>query len=280
MKVSVCYIDEAGCTGIIPSAISSIQPALVISALIVDFDKIKHLTTEFLQLKLKYFPGHFSAVRHDLEALRMEIKGADIRHDLRFGKHAKIQQRQKFLDDLFSLLEAIDAKLLSKIWIKGIGQPFDGRAVYTSTTQWMARLFQEYLYGNGHGGIVIGDFRDPRSNSHIAHSVFTQKYKKKRGGDAFPNLIEAPTFGISDNHAGLQITDLLTSAIIYPIATHLYCTGYVRNCHVNPADATIHARYKNRLKRLQYSPKIKGAIRHGIEVSDRHAAKTSFEIFR
>jgi Protein of unknown function (DUF3800) len=280
MGISICYIDEAGCTGMLPSATSAIQPALVISALIIDLVKVPEVTNNFIKLKVKYFPGQFSRLKHDLDALMVEIKGADVRADLRRGPKQKIQQRQKFLDDVFALLDNSGAKLVSRIWIKGIGQPFNGRAIYTTTAQRMAALFQNYLKEKGHYGAMIGDFREPRANSYISHSVFTQKYKRGFRGDAFPNLIEVPTFGISDNHAGLQLTDLLTSAIIWPIATYLYCTGFVRSVHVNSNDRHIHSRFRNSLKRIQYAPKIKGAIQHGITVNDPHAGKSSYEIFR
>jgi hypothetical protein len=280
VKFSICYIDEAGCPGVLSTAYSDVQPALVISALIVDAEKLKALTNEFIKLKVRFFPGKFSSLRHDLDALMIEMKGSDVRRGLRHGDKHRVQHHQKFLDDLFSLLETTDTHLLSRIWIKGVGQPFDGRAVYTTTTQRIAKLFQHYLEANRACGVVIGDFRDTRRNSHISHSVFTQKHKRGDGGDAYPNLIEAPTFGISDNHAGLQIVDLITSAVIYPIATNLYCSGFVHNVHVNAADSRIHVRYRSRLKRLQYAPRIDGSIQHGITVNDPHANRTSYEIFR
>jgi Protein of unknown function (DUF3800) len=280
MSVSLCYIDEAGCTGVLPAACSQIQPALVISALIVDVEKIRHVTNDFINLKTKFFPALFSNLKHDLDALTVEIKGTDIKNDLRSGNRKKVQHRQKFLDDTFSLLEGVDAKLISRIWIKGIAQKFDGRAIYTTTTQRMAALFQNYLIERGSSGVMIGDFRAPKTNSYISHSVFTQKYKRGFRGDAFPSLIEVPTFGISDNHACLQIADIITSAVIYPIATHLYCIGFVRSNHVNPADRYIHSRYRQRLKRVQYAPVIDGVVQHGITVNDPHAGRTSYEIFR
>jgi hypothetical protein len=262
------------------SSTSPIQPLLVISALIIDLENIALITKEFIKLKVKYFPKEFSNLKHDLDALTLEIKGSDVKNDLRRGAKHEIKQRQKFLDEVFDLLGDHHVKLISRIWIKGIGQPFDGRAIYTTTTQNIASLFQNYLYERSNYGIIIGDFREPRANSHISHSVFTQKYKRGFRGDEYPNLIEIPTFGISDNHAGLQLTDLITSAVISPASAFLYCTGFVSNVHVNPADKRILSRYRNNLKRLQYAPKIRGRIQYGISVNDPHADKTSYEIFR
>jgi hypothetical protein len=214
MGISICYIDEAGCTGVLPTATSEIQPALVITALFIEQSEIRSLTKEFIDLKTRFFRGRFSTIHHDLDALMIEIKGADIRKNLRIGNRKQVRHNQKFLDAMLALLEKRNVKLVSRIWVKGISQRFDGRAVYTKTTQRIAKMFQDHLVSVGNQGLIVADFRDPKSNSYISHSVFTQKHKRGKRGDAFPSLIETATFGISDNHAGLQIADLITSAII------------------------------------------------------------------
>lgn len=235
---------------------------------------------DFIELKMRFFPGRFSNIQHDLDALRIEIKGADIRKKLRSGDPKQVQHHQKFLDSLFTLLAQRNVKLVSRIWVKGIGHRFDGRAVYTKTTQRIAKMFQDHLFSSDNQGLIVADFRDPKSNSYISHSVFTQKHKRGKHGDAFPSLIETATFGISDHHAGLQMADLITSAIIYPIATHTYCKGIVQNCHVHPNDGKMRARYKKRLKRLQFMMRIRGKDIFGITVNDPHRKLGSYEIFR
>lgn len=280
MGISVCYIDEAGCTGVLPTATSSIQPVLAITALFVNHAEIRQLTKDFIALKMKFFPGMFAKINHDLDALMIEIKGAEIKKVLRRGDIKKVQHHQKFLDAIFALLEDRNVRLVSRIWIKGIGQRFDGRAIYTTTTQHIAAMFQNHLSSTGDHGVMIADFRVPQSNAYIAHSVFTQKHKQGVRGDAFPSLVETATFGISDNHAGLQLADLITSAVIYPIATNVYCTGIVKNCHVDPMDTTIRRRYKKRLKRLQFTTSRQGKNLFGITVNDPHRALTALEIFR
>ena len=201
---SICYIDEAGCTGVLPSATSSIQPAFIITSLIVDEGNLNALTTRFVGLKLKYFPTSFANLKHDLDALTVEIKGCDIRRDLRGDNKTKRKQRQKFLDEIFSLLDDLDVRLVARIWIKGIGAKFDGRAIYTNTTQRLAWFFEQYLNLHNLNGMIIADFREPQVNSHVSHSVFTQKSRHlAKGGDVYPHLLELPTFGVSNNHAGL-----------------------------------------------------------------------------
>jgi hypothetical protein len=65
----------------------------------------------------------------------------------------------------------------------------------------------------------------------VSHSIFTQKFKAE--GDQYPRVLEMPTFGHSNNHVGIQIADLLASALLYPMATCAYCRGHVSNVHVD-----------------------------------------------
>ncbi|MEV2265794.1 DUF3800 domain-containing protein [Nonomuraea africana] len=51
--------------------------------------------------------------------------------------------------------------------------------------------------------------------------MFTQKWRT--GGDPFAPLSEVPLFAASDNHAGLQIADLLASTLVFPMAASAYC---------------------------------------------------------
>ncbi|TCG00797.1 hypothetical protein BZM27_54615 [Paraburkholderia steynii] len=53
---------------------------------------------------------------------------------------------------------------------------------------------------------MVADFLDDATDDQVAHSIFTQKYRAR--GDPFDRLLELPTFGISNNHVGLQLTDV------------------------------------------------------------------------
>lgn len=76
------------------------------------------------------------------------------------------------------------------------------------------------------------DSRSTRQNIQAAHSIFTQKFKAS--GDSYPSIMEAPAFGHSDNHAGLQLSDLICSGFLWPMAMHAYCEGKVASIHVRP----------------------------------------------
>jgi len=73
----VLYIDEAGCLGKLPSAISDIQPVFTFIGLTFAIDQISNLTRDFLALKRRFFPGIHRS-QHSLDDILAEIKGADI----------------------------------------------------------------------------------------------------------------------------------------------------------------------------------------------------------
>jgi len=271
MSLAICYIDEAGCLGELKSRTDTVQPVFVLTSLMIKEECVRELTQKFVALKVRYFPGIFAGIKHELDAMMLEIKGSDLRKDLRGADRKKRVIAEKFIDEIIALVMAHDGRIASRIWVKGIGMPFKGDSIYTKTTQKMAGFFQQYLADLDRKGIMICDFRRPGSNAKISHSVFTQKHKRGRHGDAYPNIFEAPTFGISDNHAGLQIVDLITSALIFPMACHVYCTGHVENNLVVKENYVIWNRHRARLRSMQYTRFKKAKNTYGFSVHDPHA---------
>lgn len=51
VPMKICYVDESGDTGALPSATSRIQPVLSIVGVIVDHANLQPMTTDFLDLK-------------------------------------------------------------------------------------------------------------------------------------------------------------------------------------------------------------------------------------
>lgn len=272
----VCYVDEAGCSAALPAAKTDIQPVLVVAGLIVDHTQLTSLTHEFLKLKRKYYPKKFTSV-HPLDDVREEIKGSDVRGAIR-KKAAKAKTELKMLDELLAILKSHDTRIFATVWVKGISKPFKSRSVYTSSIQFACRTFQAYLDDRQDFGSMLADFRTVQLNDQVAHSIFTQKYRAK--GDPFPRLLELPTFAVSNNHVGLQITDFICSSLIFPMATATYCKGYVQGVHVKGQDMLIKRRYVSRLKALQYRYKNgSGTMDGGIWVSDAHAKRNSALFF-
>jgi hypothetical protein len=267
----ICYVDEAGCSGMLPSKKTNIQPLLVIAGLIVREDSLADITRAFLALKRKYFPGVFTS-RHLLDDVREEIKGSDLRSAIR-GKGALARTQLRFIDETLALLERYDCRILGSIWIKGIAMPFKPRETYTRSVQHACKAFQAFLDASNAKGLMVADNRTSQLNDQVAHSIFTQKYRAK--GDPFARIRELPTFGVSNNHVGLQLTDLLCSALLFPMASSVYCFGHVSGVHVNARDLFLRRRYARRLKKLQF----KVNARWSITVMDAHLKRTSAELF-
>lgn len=267
----ICYLDEAGCSATLPSKRTDIQPVLVIAGLIVHEDAVADITREFLTLKRRYFPGLFRS-RHLLDDVREEIKGSDLRSAIRKrGTRASAQLR--FIDDTLQLPERFECRILATIWIKGIAVPFKARETYTRSVQYACRAFQSFLESKLAKGLMVADFRTTQLNDQVAHSIFTQKYRAR--GDPFARLLELPTFGVSNNHVGLQVTDVLCSALLFPMALSVYCFGHVSGVHVSARDLVVRRRYAKRLKRLQF----KADARWSVAVRDMHAKRSSAHLF-
>ena len=271
-KVSyICYIDEAGCSAPLPARKTDIQPLLVVAGLVIQQDALPLITREFLALKRAYFPGSFTS-RHPLDDVREEIKGSDLRSAIRKKGH-KARTQLRFIDDTLGLLERYSCRVLATIWVKGIAMPFKSRETYTQSVQYACKAFQSFLNHKNSQGFVVADFRTTQLNDQVAHSIFTQKYRAK--GDPFDRVIELPTFGVSNNHVGLQLTDVLCSALLFPIASSVYCFGHVSGVHVNGRDLVARRRYSKRLKNLQFRVDSGWSV----WVSDKHQKRLSADLF-
>jgi hypothetical protein len=196
----VCYLDESGDTAWLPTPASPIPPAFVPAAVIVKQVRIQSLTAEFLGLKQRFFPNLMPRTGHYLDCVRREIKGADIRRELRAGRRTIVRHHLGFLDQFVGLLERHEVKIVGRVWIKGIGKAIDPTALYTSSVQSICTYFQDLLEREEDVGFVIADSRTASQNSQVAHSVFTQKFRLQ--GDPYERMLEMPTYGHSENHVG------------------------------------------------------------------------------
>jgi len=273
-----CYIDEAGCTGTLPHNNSPIQPAFVICGIIIDQQHIINFTRDFLLMKKKYFPNMCSGM-HYLDVIKEEIKGSDLRRLIRKGRNQR-RFAFRFINDSLNLLEKYHTSIIGRVSIKPIAVEFNGRAVYTSSIQHIASGFQHLLTTRNDVGMLIADSRDKGGNAIVSHSIFTQKYKMT--GDIYDRILEMPVYGHSDNHAGIQITDLIVSAIIFPISTTVYCSGHINNSmHHHPQFLNIRRLFGKRLSQLQY--RYQDPIGHwygGIKVSDPLGRRNAAILFK
>lgn len=150
--------------------------------------------------------------------------------------------------------------------------------MYTYSIQALCKSFQNLLELENNHGIIVADSRNPYQNVGVSHSIFTQKFKAT--GDAYGRILEMPVFGHSENHVGLQLADILCSALLFPMATFTYCTGYMNSVHVHPKYKLIKERYAARVMNLQHRYLDQGRYRGGITVNDQIAQRTGGELFR
>lgn len=263
----ICYVDESGCTGSLPDTTSDIQPVLALLGVVANSACLVDLTHDFLAAKRRFFPHrNGETANHQLNWMLVEIKGADLRKSIAVGSRRERSHAIGFLDQIFSLLEKFGVRIVGRVWIKGVSAEFKGNSVYTFSIQNILEHFERFLSERSELGLVVADSRTKSKNANVSHSIFTRKFR--RNGDPYPHILEMPVFGHSDNHALIQIADLLCSAVLSPIATHTYCTGHLNSIHVRPGYDRIKSRYADRLRNLQYRY-LDGARAHGgIVVSD------------
>ena len=262
----ICYVDESGDVGALRTPNGPDQPVLVLAGVIVPEPELTSLTVEFLKVKRKFYPGLFRVQRRIIDGIKVEVKGAEVRRQVRTGSRRERRHAVGFLDKVVGLLEDARARLVGRVWVKGVGEPFDGRAVYTSSMQAICAYLQAFLEVEDGQGIMIADSRTAQQNQLVSHSIFTQKFKKT--GDAHPRVVELPTYGHSDNHAGLQIVDLIAGGLLTPMAAHTYCTGHVHNVHVSPEYIHLRTHFRHRLRAMQFRYQKSSRTVGGITVSD------------
>jgi hypothetical protein len=275
----IAYIDETGDLGTVANPPHhNDQPVFALTLLVVNQTRLTTLVPDFIQLKRNFFPGLCPPASHFLASVLPEIKGADLRRDLARGNRNKIRHAIKFLDKVLELCIQNDSRLISKVFVKPIGQINQSTAVYTSACQSLFRTFDHYLTTADDFGFCIADFRTTALNVQVSHSIFTQMFSTKQA--QYPRIVELPTFGHSDNHVGVQICDLLSSALIVPMAIHTYCTGHIANVHVQPAYSRIRGRFTARIQQMLYRYQdTQGAWRGGITVSDGILHRPSSAMF-
>ena len=272
----ISYLDESGDTGVLPTATSPVQPLFCILSVAVDVERIPTLTREFVNLKYSFFPGLFRGSAPLARILR-EVKGSEVRAV--FRGHDRQQRRHHgiFLARLLDIVEHHGIRLFGRVWIKPINGAFDGNPIYTFSAQAICRTFHSLLESQGKRGIIIADSRTLPLNSQFSFSIFTQQFSY--AGDPYPRILERPAFGHSQNHAALQIADLLVSALVFPIGAYAYCSGHVTNVHVHPAYGNLRHEFGSRLRALEHKYQENGRMIGGITVSDPLGGRNSAHLF-
>jgi hypothetical protein len=238
---------------------------MAISALILDASVLRDVTREYVSLKTRHFATKFVGGA-SLDHILAEVKGTQLLSLSRNRSRNLRRQATKFRAELVEILNRHDAKVMGRIWIKAVGHPLDPKTSYGYAVQDFAKAFQHYLETVDDVGIMIADSREHRLNVQVAHSIFTQKWRS--GGDAYGRIQEVPIFAASDNHAGIQIADLLASTFMFPLAIAAYCQPIPGFVHDPGSYEHIRQASGNDLRGLLYRYKDKlGFWRGGIHIT-------------
>ncbi len=260
------YIDEAGDDTTYTPSTPDQPPVFALVGISIPSSQHTRLIWNFLRAKKRYFPELKSRRLTDL--IQYEHKGATIRKQLRSTSRRKKRNAIGFIDMTLSLLERTRSRIFGEIWIKKSGHPLIPEHLYQQGVAHLARSFENQLAANSTSGLMILDSRTKSKNAGNVHQITTRRYRT--GGSLFPHLMEAPVFGHSDTHVALQLADVITSALVFPLACWTYCQEYTENVNVSPEYADLQIRFGERLKALQiYQANKENGHQSGLHVSDR-----------
>ena len=272
-----CFVDESGGFEA-PASNPSATPLMAIVGLIVDSATVPAMTGELIHAKMAYFPQRSTSSKF-LDNIRNEIKGADLRSSLRSSSRNIRRHAFGYLDRTLDILDRHNVRIVGRIWVKAAGQALHPDGSYTYAIQDIARHFHVHLTANNETGMVICDSRMHNQDAQVSHSVFTQKHSAR--GDRLPRIAEAPVFGVSMNHAGLQLADTVASALVFPIASRVYCAHQWAGVHTDPHFDAVRARYRARLRALEFRYQgPSGKCQGGFVVSDNLRHWSSARLFR
>lgn len=243
-----CFVDESGSAETLDPAHPSSTPVFVLVGLIVPGEHLRALNWEFLQLKKQFNPS-LANVRLS-ELIQTEVKGSDLRADLRSGKRDRERRTIGLLDKTMKLLELHNCSVVGRVVVKDPLSPLQDSSLYSAASWWVCRTFHEHLELGDREGLVILDSRTKVKNTPSSVGIATQMYRS--GGDPLHRLTEVPVFGHSDSHVALQIADLIASAVVFPAACAAYAMQHNWNLHCNAAYGTVRSRFGLRLRKLQF----------------------------
>lgn len=270
----LCYIDEAGDEQ--PLRTRTDPPVLVLGGLIVEESHAQALVWEFLQLKKRFNPSLTKAGVKLSEVVAFEIKGSNLRSDMRSTSRRRRRSAFAILDAVLDLMERHNVVVLGDVHIKG--QKALGRWVYSRAVSALADQFEILLRAAQAKGMMILDARTKSKNVPSVNGITTQRFRT--GGGAYPHLVESPVFGHSDAHVVLQLADLVVSALLFPMACAGYCLCLLDNTHPSGEYLDVRERYGARLRLLEHKYLAADGRRSGgIRVHDNMNHQPTLAIF-
>jgi Protein of unknown function (DUF3800) len=280
--MDICYVDESGSSDTLCEAIPDSTPILVTVGLFVPDGHMKSLIWEFLQLKKDFCP-HLQADGTQLsDLIKYEIKGADLRSDIRSGSRDRKRRAIGILDRVFTILDRHQCRIVARVLVKTTDARVDDRATYGSMVGWICRTFHRYLEERDEHGLVILDSRTKVKNTGNSDVITTQIFR--HGGDPFARFVEVPLFGHSDSHVVLQMADVVASAVVFPSSCAAFCGHLHWNHHSHEKYDEIRIRFGSRLKAAQFrffdetSAQWRGGVYANGNLAAGHGARQIFGI--
>ena len=249
--MQLCYVDESGTAQTLLATDPEQQPVIVIAGVSLPEQNLTAITHEWIDLKARFYPTIAATGHGWLDAILQDIKGNKVRS--RFRARATPRQKQHsvgLVDGTLKILERHQAKILGRIWVKPLAVEHNRMSLYATSLKFICAAFDAHLPSNERGMVVV-DSQTYWHNHQLAHSMFTQAFGKN---PQHRGLVDLPVFGHSDNHAGLQIADLLCSAVLAPTACTVYAGTYAGwNQHCDPGYIDIRERFGARLEALTFT---------------------------
>ncbi|MBH5334305.1 DUF3800 domain-containing protein [Streptomyces pactum] len=273
----LCYFDEAGNGQVVTAEKPDSQPAMVIGGFAVPEARLHALVRGFMELKRSYMPCLAKEGVRPLQVIRHELKGDTVRRKYRHGGRNHARWADRLISDLLSLLEEHDCRVLARAWVLREDTVNDAEGMYLSSVRSLCEDFEHYLAQRGGQGVAVLDSRSYVKNVKNVDCVTAEKFRQ--GADRLPHLAEAPVFGHSDTHAGLQIADLVVWGILFPAVCTTYADDLTWNVHCHPGHAAARE-HCPRLGRLQYRYEVRpGKWTGGVVVSDQRGHRSARELF-
>lgn len=268
-----CSIDESGDLVLLTEWAGQGMPLFVICGVFIDRDVATDLKRDFLVARRRIFRHS----PHDpllAELYEHEGKGSKLRRRVRKGSSDRTAF--EYLNAAIGLMEVYGVRFVGSVRVKEPNRPFAEMATYDKILCALTSDFHHYLESNGTLGQLTFDGRSKDQDLSAQRALCDHKYNPHHPSqilDRLPLLAGIPTPGDSKIHFGLQLADLLASALLFPMAMAAYSGAEPTNAHVSPAYRAITSAFGPRLFALQYRYRGKGRQRRGgvlVSTHDRH----------
>lgn len=275
LTLFLCYVDESGDEQALRT--KNDPPVLALGGLVVEEARCRRLIWDFLQLKKRYNPVLARPDSKLSDLIAFEMKGSNLRADMRSDSRRRRRRAFGILDKLLELLDEHNVSLISEVHIKG--QKVLSRWVYVECVAGLAEKFDAQLRAAGTTGLMILDARTKAKNVPSVQRITTKRFKS--GDNGYTNLVESPVFGHSDAHVVLQIVDIVVSAMLFPMACAGFCLCLLDNAHPSSAYLEVRERYGQQLRHLEYRYLDSAGTRvGGVRVHDHMNRQPTLALFQ